>query len=244
MRNDSPVLVQEPAPRAAATSIAPLLLAFASVLAPLLLFGALAEDVWTREAFRWDSPTLRWLHAHASPGLDTLMLRATLIGGTSGMLPLAALVGLGLWLSGHRREARFGLAGVGGVCVIVLVTKSVFQRARPDLWLSLAPEHDYGFPSGHAMLSSAVVGVLLFLLWRSRAGRSLQVLGTVAGVAFVLLVGASRLYLGVHFPSDVLAGWAASLAWVSGAYQLLLGSAWGARTALGRAGLKRKPHVL
>ena len=190
-------------------------MAFTGVLLPLLLFGALAEDVWEREPFGWDSPALGWLHAHASPLLDVLMLRATLIGGTTGMFPLAALAFLGLWLAGRRREALFGLASVGGASVIVLVAKAAFQRARPDLWLSIAPEHDYGFPSGHAVLSSAVVGVLLILLWRSRVARPLQVLGTAVGVAFVLLVGASRLYLGVHYPSDVLAGWAASLAWVA-----------------------------
>lgn len=219
MKTDSPVLHPERAPRAAASSaafsIAPFLLAFVSVLGPMLLFGALAEDVWEKDAFRWDSPTLQWLHAHSSPALDALMLRASLVGGISVALPLAVLFGLGLWLARRRREALFGAVGVGGACVIDLIAKAVFQRARPDLWLSIAPEHDYGFPSGHSMLSSAMVFVLLLLLWRSRARRALQVLATLAGVAFMLLVGASRLYLGVHYPSDVLAGWAASLAWVS-----------------------------
>ncbi len=211
------------------------LLAFASVLLPLLLFGALAEDVWKRDTFGWDSPALQWLHAHSSPFLDALMLQATLVGGAIGMLPLAALGGLGLWLGGRQSDALFEAVGVGGACVIDLIAKAVFERARPSLWPSLSPEHDYGFPSGHSVLSSAVVAVLLLLLWRSRAERPLQVLATAAGVAFVLLVGASRLYLGVHYPSDVLAGWAASLAWVGGAYHLLLAPGQGVPPALKRA---------
>ena len=214
--------------KASRGATAPLLLALAAVLVPMLLFEALAEDVWERHAFQPDIPTLQWLHAHSSPFLDALMLRATFIGGTSVALPLAAMIGLGLWLAGRRREALFGTIGVGGACVIDLVAKAVFHRARPHLWLSIAPQHDYGFPSGHAMLSSSIVAVLLFLLWRSRAvsrsalGRTVQVLGTLAGVGFVLLVGVSRLYLGVHYPSDVLAGWAASLAWVSSVHLIFV----------------------
>ena len=227
MNINAPNTISQP-PRGARKSktsrgaTAALLLSLAAVLVPMLLFGALAEDVWERHAFQPDIPTLQWLHAHSSPFLDALMLRATFIGGTGVALPLAAMLGLGLWLAGRRRGALFGAIGVGGACVIDLVAKAVFHRARPHLWLSIAPQHDYGFPSGHAMLSSSIVAVLLFLLWRSRAGRTVQVLGTLAGVGFVLLVGASRLYLGVHYPSDVLAGWVASLAWVSSVHLIFV----------------------
>ncbi len=224
MRTETAVLPpKSPLPGAKTAGFAPgpLLLVFVGVLLPLLLFGALAEDVWEKEAFSWDNPTLQWLHAHSSPALDGLMLKITLVGGASCLLPLFTLGTLGLWLRGLRLQALFGVVGVGGACAIDLIAKAIFGRARPALWLSLTPEHDYGFPSGHSMLSSALVAALLFLLWRSRASLRLQVLGTVAGALFVLLVGASRLYLGVHYPSDVLAAWAASLAWVSGVHLIV-----------------------
>ena len=200
-----------------------LLLTFGCVLLPLLIFGALAEDVWAREKFRWDNPVLQRLHAHATPGFDAFMLLASRLGGATVMLPFVIGITLLLWIKRRRAEAGFLALAVGGACLLNIGAKLVFGRARPDLWLSIAPESDYSFPSGHAMLSMAVVASLLFLLWRSRAPHALRVLVMLLGVTFVGWVGLSRLYLGVHFPSDVLAGWCASLAWVSGVH--LLGQA-------------------
>ena len=190
------------------------------VLAPLLLFGALAEDVAEREAFHWDTPTLQWLHAHATPRLDGLMLLASRLGGVTVSLPLVIGVALILWVTRRRGAALFLASAVGGACVIDIVAKLIFARQRPDLWLSIAPETDYGFPSGHAMLSTAVVASLLVTLWNAGIARGFKWGLTLLGVAFVLWVGVSRLYLGVHYPSDVIAGWSASLAWVMGSASL------------------------
>lgn len=200
---------------------ATLALAFCGVLLPLLLFGALAEDVWQRETMRFDSPVLQRLHAHATPGFDALMLLASRLGGVTVMVPLAVGTALFLWARQRRAQAWFLALSVGGACALNLGAKAVFGRTRPDLWLSIAPETDYSFPSGHSMLSMSVIASLLLLLWQSRAPRWVQVLATLAGVAFVGWVGLSRLYLGVHFPSDVLAGWCASLAWVVAAHLIL-----------------------
>lgn len=199
-----------------------LLLIFGGVLAPLLLFGKLAEDVWSRETFRWDNPVLQRLHAHATPGFDAFMLLASRLGGVLYLLPLVIGIALLLWMKRRRAEAGFLALAVGGACLLNLGAKAVFGRTRPALWLSIAPEFDYGFPSGHAMLSMAVVAALLFLTWRGAWPRAIKVLCTLVGALFVLWVGLSRLYLGVHFPSDVLAGWSASLAWVSGVHLLLV----------------------
>ena len=98
---------------------------------------------------------------------------------------------------------------VGGAAAINFLTKLIFHRVRPHLWPSLTPEADYSFPSGHALISLAVMVSLLLLAWPTRwRGPTL-----LAGGFFVLLVGLSRLYLGVHYPTDVLAGWAAGGAW-------------------------------
>ena len=197
-----------------------LVAAFGAILLPLLLFGALAEDVWKREIFHWDSPLLERFHAHATPDFDTLMLLASRLGGVTVMLPLIIGSALLLWWKNHLSQSWFLAIGVGGACAFNLIAKLIFARTRPDLWLSIAPENDYSFPSGHAMLSMAVISSLLFLVWRSQLPRSLQVLATLFGAAFVVWVGLSRLYLGVHFPSDILAGWCASLAWVSAVHFL------------------------
>lgn len=198
-----------------------LLLVFGGVLAPLLLFGKLAEDVWSRETFRWDHPVLQRLHAHATPNFDAFMLLGSRLGGVTVMLPLVISIALIFWMKRRRAQAGFLALAVGGACLLNLGAKWTFGRTRPDLWLSIAPESDYSFPSGHAMLSMAVVAALLFLTWRGAWPRAIKVLCTLAGGCFVLWVGLSRLYLGVHFPSDVLAGWGASLTWVSGVHLLL-----------------------
>ena len=191
-----------------------LLGAWLLVALSLLVFAALGEDILERESFRFDNPTLLWLHAHSNGLLDRAMLGFTLVGG-GALLGVAAVWCVILWFAGRRRDMRFVLLAMGGAAALNLSAKSIFARARPELWLSLSPEHDYSFPSGHAMLSSAFVLTALVLLWQSQADALSKRLLTALGALFVLAVGLSRLYLGVHFPSDILAGWMASLAWIA-----------------------------
>ena len=193
-------------------------LAWLLVCAPLLLWGKLAEEVWQRQSFSFDDPILLWLHGHSTPFLSRIMLGLSLVGG----YPL--LVGSGLlcaafWARGRGRDALFVALCIGGVSALNVTAKLIFQRARPDLWVSLAPEPDYSFPSGHAMLSSAFIAMVLALLWHATDlgahGQIWRRLGAFLGVTFVICVGLSRLYLGVHYPSDILAGWLASCSWIA-----------------------------
>ncbi len=192
-------------------------LAWALVLAPFLLWGALAEDVWQRESFRFDAPILLWMHSHSNLWLDRVMLELSLVGGYTLLFVSGALF-LFLLFRSQRHNAIFVALCIGGVSALNLSAKMIFQRTRPDLWISLAPEPDYSFPSGHAMLSSAFVAMTLVLVWhatnsRARAG-VWRIVSALVGVTFVVAVGVSRLYLGVHYPSDILAGWLASCAWI------------------------------
>ena len=126
--------------------------------------------------------------------------------------------------------AGIALAGSG---LLNVAAKHYFGRARPSLWESIAPESTFSFPSGHAMGSMTLAAVLVLLAWPTRW--RWWVLGLAA--AFVLMVGASRIYLGVHYPSDILAGWAAALAWVMGVYLVLfrgLRRPWQRPQSLGR----------
>jgi undecaprenyl-diphosphatase len=189
-----------------------LLTLFLGVLAPLLVVGALAEDVWHGQGFGWDVPILQWLHSYQTPGISRVMLLVTRLGSPPFMLTLGAVILLALWMSRQHGQALFFVVAVGGAGLLNLAAKLVFGRDRPDLWLSLAPEKTFSFPSGHAMGTMALAAALVSLSWSSRW--RWPVLG--CGALFVFLVGLSRPYLGVHFPSDILAGWAASLAWVTG----------------------------
>src|SRR2546423_2624909 len=190
----------------------PLLALFLGVLAPLWAFGALAEDVWQREGFAWDAPILLAIHRVATPEPDRLAVAVTMVGGARGMAPMC-LLALGVLLARRRwRAATFVALAYGGAVALDALAKAAFRSARPHLWVSPAPETGYGFPSGHAMGSMALLAALVILAWPTR-GRWLALL---VGAAAVTAIGLSRLYLGVHYPSDVLGAWAAALAWVIG----------------------------
>jgi undecaprenyl-diphosphatase len=157
----------------------------------------------------WDVPLLELLHRHATPGLDKLAVFLTFIGNTWPMVGVGVLILGWLLRQGQQRSAWvFGLS-VGGSMLLTQVIKALVMRPRPGLWLSISPEHTFSFPSGHAMDTAAIATALGFLVWQRR-GRGLWVVAPL----FSLGVGWARMYLGVHNPSDVLAGWAAAVGWV------------------------------
>ena len=200
---------------------------FVCLVLPLWGFAALVGELHENEVFAFDAPILKALHAIATPSLDGFAVLMTKLGYLWGVVPLD--VGVLLLLAWRRRLRDglfFGVAVVGSAALNV-VAKNYFARARPDLWLSLAPETTYSFPSGHAMGSATLGAALIFLCWRTRW--RWPVLTGVTG--FVLLVGLSRVYLGVHYPSDILAGWAAAIAWVFGMHALASREAVRPRTA-------------
>jgi undecaprenyl-diphosphatase len=194
-----------------------MVLLFAGVLLPLALFGMLAEDVAERESFPFDRPILLFVHAMASPFLDTAMYWITQAGSALVLVPFNTVVLAWLMKRRQRDTAAFWAIAVVGAAVINFAAKNLFTRVRPSMWLSRMAETTYSFPSGHAMSTMAAVTVLCVLLWPTRW--RWPVLGV--GGLYVALVGTSRVYFGVHYPSDILAGWAASLAWVVGVKLLL-----------------------
>ena len=187
-------------------------LLFAGVLLPLYLFGELAEDVLEKETFSFDRPILLFMKTHATPMLDNLMVFISEVGSIRVLGPCALALAGYLIYRNHWARLAYWLLGFGGALLLNMAAKHTFARTRPDLWVSIAPETSYSFPSGHAMQSMAFVAALIVIVWHRRGAGA----GLVLGAAFVALVGLSRVYLGVHFPSDVLAGWTASLAWCIG----------------------------
>ena len=210
-----------------------LALLFIGVLLPLWAFGALAEEVREGETFAFDAPVMRWAEGWHSPAMDQVFLFFSAIGYQWGVVPFD--IALVAWLAWKRkpREGLFAGIALAGSGLLNVAAKHYFGRARPSLWESIAPESTFSFPSGHAMGSMTLAAVLVLLAWPTRW--RWWVLGLAA--AFVLMVGASRIYLGVHYPSDILAGWAAALAWVMGVYLVLfrgLRRPWQRPQSLGR----------
>lgn len=195
------------------------LLVFAGILLPMWAFGELADEVIEREPFPFDEPLLQAARNLASSGLDTFFIWVSRFGYEYGLVPFdIGFVLVLAWLR-HRREALFAALALGGSALLNMGTKALFARDRPALWESIAPEETFSFPSGHAMGTATLAWVLVLLVWRTRWRWPVL----VAAVAGVFLVGCSRVYLGVHYPSDILAGWAVASIWAAACFLLLYG---------------------
>ena len=201
----------------------PLLLLFAGLLLPLWGFAELAEEVREAEGFPFDEPILLAANAMARSGFDQLFLLFSAAGYLYGVVPVDIALVLALALRRRYREGVFAAVATGGSALLNLAAKQAFARDRPSLWESIAPEHNYSFPSGHAMGSMTLAVALVLLAWNTRWRWPVF----AAMAVFVPMVGLSRVYLGVHYPSDILAGWAAAVAWTAGVYLLVF--RWGGR---------------
>jgi undecaprenyl-diphosphatase len=182
------------------------------VYVPFAVFLILALGIRTMGGFPWDIPILHFIHAHLAPRYDQAMIAITYLGELWVIIPITIIIAWFFVREQQMREAGFLLLAVAVTVILNVVLKVLFHRARPDLWPSPSPEFDYGFPSGHCMLTMALALALLVLLWWTRGRWPVLAIGGL----LVLAVGFSRLYLGVHYPSDVLAAWSISMAWVLG----------------------------
>ncbi|KGM57498.1 membrane protein [Lysobacter arseniciresistens ZS79] len=191
-----------------------LLLVFVGLLLPMWGFAELADEIRESEPLAFDEPLLLWARSLAGPGMDRWLVAVTDAGYLYGVVPADVLLVVALLLWRRLPEATFAAIALAGSALLNVGTKLLFARERPSLWESIAPEVTYSFPSGHAMGSATLAWVLVLLAWRTRW--RWPVLLLVA--PFVVLVGFSRVYLGVHYPSDILAGWAAASVWAAASY--------------------------
>ena len=161
-----------------------------------------------------DQAITDFAHGLRSDGLTPLMVFLSFVGDVLMNIVLALVAFFVLFkFFKHRSELVMFFAAVGGSVLLNVVLKHMVMRARP-LETAIVMEDGFSFPSGHAMASVALYGALTYLLWKhvpSRAGRALM-----AAVSLVMVggIGFSRMYLGVHYPSDVIAGYLMSTAWL------------------------------
>lgn len=176
----------------------------------LLAFAACAIAMATGATARFDDLGLRWLHAHATPSLEAAARWLVHAGYGRGVLPFDALLALALLVLRRRRDAAFAAIALGGGLLLNEALKLAFARPRPVLdWPVGAVPASFAFPSGHAMATAALATTLTLLARPSR--RRWPAIAIAGG--FALLVGVSRVQLGAHHPSDVIAGWAMGVAW-------------------------------
>lgn len=185
---------------------------------PLLMFVGLAVQVCQhREGLLGDVSILQAVHGMAQPILDRIALGLTALGVWWGVLPVSlAIAGVLAYRSNWRSFLYLGLT-LFGSAILNRSAKLLFHRERPHLWDGVPHKFDYAFPSGHAMSSLAFAIVLVALMWNTRW----RWLAIVGGGLFVVTIGWTRVYLGVHYPSDILGGWMLELAWSLGTILLI-----------------------
>jgi membrane-associated phospholipid phosphatase/uncharacterized membrane protein YkvA (DUF1232 family) len=180
------------------------------VLAPLALFAVLAEDVAEHEVISWDTSILHFMERHQSDALTTVTRLVTDSGSTASIVLISLAVAALLLIARLRWHALFVAVAVAVTAGLNGVMKVAFERPRPDVFPHLVLVRTWSFPSGHSMDSMGLAVALAIVAWPTRWRWPVLVVGLVWAVA----VGVSRLYLGVHYPSDVVAGWALALSTV------------------------------
>jgi membrane-associated phospholipid phosphatase len=178
------------------------------------LFGVIAWGVVTHEgAVSSDPRVMRWAVDHRTGWLTMVMKVASVVGSNVVLVPLvlATVVGL-VWVRRRWRSAMLVVLSLAGAEALYQIVKPWVGRARPPVTDHLVRATNFAFPSGHAT-QAAAFGALAVVLAVGRARWIQAIIGVAAGV-LVLLVGLSRVYLGVHWWTDVVGGWALGGAWL------------------------------
>jgi undecaprenyl-diphosphatase len=181
-----------------------------------LSFLELASEVQEGELGAFDRAVASWLQSSRGEW-DAVMLALTHLGAGSSLTILSSFIALALLLARKRKELFYFVACGAGAAVWCSALKLLFQRARPDatsLYLISTPS-SFSFPSGHAMGAAGVLGSLVVLVFASRATPVWRALSVVVAAPLIAGVAMSRVYFGVHYPSDVIGGQLAAAAWLA-----------------------------
>lgn len=188
----------------------------------LFLFARLAEEMLEGDTRQFDDTVRMFVHAHSSTQLTAIMQALSVLGSPFVVTLIALTACLALWFVGHPRRAILIAVTAGGGSLLMWILKIGFHRARPQPFFDTRLPASYSFPSGHAMLSFCLClsAATLFAASRKNIWVRIAILAFWVGLSGA--IGYSRIYLGVHYPSDVLAGYLAALVWslaVGSAYQ-------------------------
>jgi membrane-associated phospholipid phosphatase len=181
------------------------------------LFGETAEAVLEQDGIAAiDDPVTRWLVQHRQPRLTAAMRAVTTLGDAWFIVALVLVVTLGLWLR-RRRWSEIVVLPIasGGAALIVTLIKVAMERPRPMIGEIVATASGFAFPSGHSTQAVACYGALAWLIAHVTATRVATLLAWSVAAVVAFLIGVSRLYLGVHWLSDVVGGWVLGAAWLT-----------------------------
>lgn len=199
-------------------------------------FAALAMHVRSGATQAFDDAILQWVGAHQVHWARIAMMQVTELGTGVVVMMVVAIASLFLWLTKHKHSASLLLVTTAVGILINSMLKDVFHRTRPSIFPSGVEVFSSSFPSGHSMSAAIVYGTVAYLAGRLQERHRSRVITAVIALLLVLLIAASRIYLGVHYPSDTLAGMVIGFAWAAFCMATL--------EAIQMVGRRRAPQVL
>ncbi|HEV7646035.1 MAG TPA: phosphatase PAP2 family protein [Pyrinomonadaceae bacterium] len=189
----------------------------------LAVFIWLADKIFSGSTMAFDESIRDWVHQVSSPTLTQLMILASFIGSFSFLFPLGILVFLILLYLRRKRALILFLLTMAGELSLEPVLKNFFHRARPTAFFDYLAPASYSFPSGHAFAALCFFGILAWLITSRLQNILLRVLIWVFAILLIFWIGISRVYLGVHYPTDIIAGYLTAFVWVM---TIALGDLW------------------
>lgn len=189
---------------------------FGLLLAIGILFfvGDLAEDIAEGQTIRFDSSVRDHIHQFASPTLTTVMQTASFLGSTLFLIFLGIIIVIIFFLLKRPRASVIFIITTVGSSILLAALKFAFKRARPEPFFNTLLPASYSFPSGHSLASFCFYGALAAIIVARVEKLWLKIIIWSLAIILIALIGISRIYLGVHYPSDVLAGYAVGFIWV------------------------------
>jgi len=182
----------------------------------LFLFLLLALNVYLLPlSIGYDSKIISLFSTIRNPILTPIMVFFTYIADWYSIALLGIIGVAAFWKMRKTRVASALLVSVIGGELIVEIIKHLFKRARPDILSHLVAESGYGFPSGHSFVAFSFYGFMAYCLFRRARSGFAKAITLISGALIILAIGASRVYLGVHWPSDVLGSYLLGAAWIS-----------------------------
>lgn len=178
-------------------------------------FQGLAMLVQHDQLERFDSSIISTVQGWENDTLTSIAKFLTMIGSSKILIPALIVLAVILFvLLKHRKELVLLLGGMLGSTLLNHLLKDIYKRARPDIH-RIAEEVGYSFPSGHSMAAFTFYFLITYLLWRHIHLRRWRIVLLLFSAFMIIAIGLSRVYLGVHYPSDVLAGYWVSACWVA-----------------------------
>lgn len=178
-------------------------------------FGELADEVIEGATQTFDDAVLGWIALRQTPAISSVMLQITTLGDAIVVSMITAIAALLLWLTRHRYSALVLIAAVAGGALLTFTLKMGFGRPRPDIFEWGQEVLTLSFPSGHASLSTITYGTIAYIAAKLDSRRWVRAISMVGATVAVLAICTSRLFLGVHYPSDIAAGILLGVTWAA-----------------------------